>query len=174
MELPIPPTPNFSDKVDTPISELELEMKRAIAKRNYDIENINNQLLHKPNSQNQHIQNNFQSQKSNIKYIKIDNEEIHFDLYKNQVIDLNIQDNKKHVHWSNEQDIPVYSNTTNITNTTTDNTTINTNDNIFSKLKLIEPNYMIEIQSLQEEVKQLRIFIEEQMEDIKNQILLII
>ena len=33
---------------------------------------------------------------------------------------------------------------------------------------------MIEIQSLQEEVKQLRIFIEEQMEDIKNQILLII
>jgi len=183
MALPVPPTPNFSDKKDTPNSELELEMKRAIAKRNYDIEHINNQMLHKtniPQNQNQTIQNNynepFQAKKnqlrppSNIKYIKIDNTNIEFDHYKNEVIDLNlnVQENKKHVHWSTDKDESFYTNNTNIS---TNVTPINTNDNIFSKLKLIEPKPTIEIQTLQEEVAKLRAFVEEQMTDIKNQLL---
>lgn len=176
MALPVPPTPNFSDKKDTPISELELEMKRAIAKRNYDIERINNQLLKTSISQNQPIQNNynepFQAKKnqlpppSNIKYIKIDNADIDFD-HKNEMIDLNVQD-KKHVHWSTEK-AELESFTNNIPNT--NNTLINTNDNIFSKLKLIDTKPTIEIQTLQEEVNKLRTFVEEQMNDIKNQLL---
>lgn len=184
MALPIPPTPNFSDKKDTPISELELEMKRAIAKRNYDIEHINNQLLKTTISQNQ-IQNNynepFQSKKnhvqssSSIKYIKIDNADIEFDHYKNEVIDLNVQENKKHVHWSKEdvETDSLYTTNTNTNNTiiTTMDTSINTNDNIFSKLKLIDPKPTIEIQTLQEEVNNLRTFVEEQMSEIKNQLL---
>lgn len=184
MALPVPPTPNFSDKKDTPISELEVEMKRAIAKRNYDIERINSQLLKTTISQNQPIQNNynepFQAKKnhlhppSNIKYIKIDNTDIEFD-HKNEIIDLNIQENKKHVHWAREQVEPesFYTNNrpnTNNSNIITTDTSINTNDNIFSKLKLIEPKPTIEIQTLQEEVNKLRTFVEEQMIDIKNQL----
>jgi hypothetical protein len=42
MKLPVPPTPNFSDTIDEPISELELEIKRIKDQRNYDIELINN------------------------------------------------------------------------------------------------------------------------------------
>ena len=42
MSLPVPPVPNFSDKLDQPISEIELEIKRIQEQRNYDIEIINN------------------------------------------------------------------------------------------------------------------------------------
>jgi len=42
MSLPVPPVPNFSDNLDEPISEIELEIKRIQEQRNYDIEMINN------------------------------------------------------------------------------------------------------------------------------------
>jgi hypothetical protein len=42
MALPVPPVPNFSDNLDQPISEIELEIKRIQEQRNYDIEIINN------------------------------------------------------------------------------------------------------------------------------------
>lgn len=42
MSLPVPPVPNFSDKIDEPISEIELEIKKIQEQRNYDIEVINN------------------------------------------------------------------------------------------------------------------------------------
>ena len=42
MTLPIPPVPNFSDTLDQPLSEIELEIKRIQEQRNYDIEIINN------------------------------------------------------------------------------------------------------------------------------------
>jgi hypothetical protein len=42
MTLPVPPVPNFSDNLDQPISEIELEIKRIQEQRNYDIEIINN------------------------------------------------------------------------------------------------------------------------------------
>jgi hypothetical protein len=42
MTLPKPPVPNFSDKLDQPISEIEVEIKKIQEQRNYDIEIINN------------------------------------------------------------------------------------------------------------------------------------
>ena len=42
MTLPIPPVPNFSDNLDQPISEIEIEIKKIKEQRNYDIEMINN------------------------------------------------------------------------------------------------------------------------------------
>jgi hypothetical protein len=42
MSLQVPPVPKFSDTLDEPISEIELEIKRIQEQRNYDIEIINN------------------------------------------------------------------------------------------------------------------------------------
>jgi hypothetical protein len=42
MSLPVPPVPKFSDTLDEPISEIELEIKKIQEQRNYDIEIINN------------------------------------------------------------------------------------------------------------------------------------
>jgi hypothetical protein len=44
MTLPVPPTPVFKDNIDQPLSELELEIKKTIAQRNYDIEVIQNNI----------------------------------------------------------------------------------------------------------------------------------
>ena len=44
MSKPVPPTPNFTDPMDTPISEMELELKRIQEQRNYDIEQVNKNL----------------------------------------------------------------------------------------------------------------------------------
>lgn len=41
MSNPVPPIPDFSDKIDEPISEIEMEIKRIQEQRNYDIEIIN-------------------------------------------------------------------------------------------------------------------------------------
>ena len=41
MSNPVPPVPDFSDKIDEPISEIEIEIKRIQEQRNYDIEIIN-------------------------------------------------------------------------------------------------------------------------------------
>ena len=42
--LQLPEKPNFSDNIDEPITEIELEVKKIVAQRNYDIEQINNRL----------------------------------------------------------------------------------------------------------------------------------
>jgi hypothetical protein len=44
MTLQVPQKPNFSDTIDKPISEMELEMKKMIAQRNYDLETANKSL----------------------------------------------------------------------------------------------------------------------------------
>jgi hypothetical protein len=54
----IPPTPNFSDKVDEPIYEIDLEIKKIQEQRNYDIEIIN-----------KNHQKNITAQKSGEKHI---------------------------------------------------------------------------------------------------------
>ena len=40
MALPVPEKPNFSDKLDEPMSEMEIALKNAISQRNYDIEQV--------------------------------------------------------------------------------------------------------------------------------------
>jgi hypothetical protein len=41
MSLPVPKTPDFSDKIDGPLGEMDDEVKRYLAQRNYDVEQIN-------------------------------------------------------------------------------------------------------------------------------------
>jgi hypothetical protein len=93
MALPIPPTPNFSDKMDTPINEIEMELKRAIAKRNYDIEQINRNV----------VGSNINT---TVKYIKIDNTNIEDGVYKKDIIDLNPA---KHVTWAEKDPKHIFS-----------------------------------------------------------------
>ena len=38
MSIPVPPIPEFKDKIEEPISDFEIEIKKTIAQRNYDIE----------------------------------------------------------------------------------------------------------------------------------------
>lgn len=54
----VPPIPNFSDKLDEPIYEIDLEIKKIQEQRNYDIEIIN-----------QNHQKNITAQKSGEKHI---------------------------------------------------------------------------------------------------------
>lgn len=46
----VPPMPDFSDKMDEPISEIELEIKKIKEQRNYDIELINKNYQNKINN----------------------------------------------------------------------------------------------------------------------------
>jgi hypothetical protein len=80
MKLPVPPTPNFSDRIDEPISELELEIKRIKDLRNYDIEVINNT---NKNSSSSLDENWLKPQDTSIK---------------NEKININ-----KHIYWEDEQ-----------------------------------------------------------------------
>lgn len=120
MSLPVPPTPTFQDKIDEPISELELEIKRTIAQRNYDIEKIHNNIninnvSGDPSSwltsqetsikkEKLNIANNLKSSINNksippeIKYIKIENN-LDNNILKNDIIDLNL---RKNVQWADE------------------------------------------------------------------------
>jgi hypothetical protein len=38
MSIPVPPIPEFKDKIEEPLSDFEIEIKKTIAQRNYDIE----------------------------------------------------------------------------------------------------------------------------------------
>jgi hypothetical protein len=125
MTLPVPPTPVFKDNMDQPLSELELEIKKTIAQRNYDIEVIQNNIhqvksdptwltsqetsvkKEKLNLQTLFKQPQEQKQPTEqkepiinrqpIKYIKIENQELDDTFVKKEAIDLN-----RHVSWSDE------------------------------------------------------------------------
>jgi len=128
MTLPVPPTPTFQDKIDEPISELELEIKRTIAQRNYDIEKIQNNIhsvnsdtsswltsqetsvkkekLNYSNPKSKPLTNTLTNNKSipEIKYIKIENN-LDDNILKKDIVDLNTTINpnpKKNVQWSDE------------------------------------------------------------------------
>ena len=81
MKIPLPPVPDFSDKLDQPLNEIELEIKKIQEQRNYDIEIINKK-------------NNI----SDTKWLKsqetsIKNERLNFDIPSNNT-------NDKHISWS--------------------------------------------------------------------------
>ena len=110
-------TTNFSDTIDTPINEIESEVKKIMAQRNYDIEQINRSFNveqadnwlkpQKSSIRNEKIIQNNQTiqQKPNtnsIKYIKIDKNDLTNIVYQNDVIDLNSSP-KKHISWEDEE-----------------------------------------------------------------------
>jgi hypothetical protein len=133
MALPIPPTPDFSDKKDEPLSEIEVEVKRYMAQRNYDVEQLNKTIAN--NNDNQASswlkpqETSLKSEKltlplplnknpipqnpipqnpipqNPIKYIKIDNEtNVSKNIIQKDVIDLNNSNNKKKViSWADER-----------------------------------------------------------------------
>lgn len=141
MSLPVPPTPKFSDtNLDEPISEMELEIKKVLDQRNYDIEQVSKNLNksnadswlkpqetslknEKTPSINNSIMNSNSGIQNKLKYIKIDNDNIENIVIKKDIIDLN---QKKHITWEDE-------------NINLKITEESEEDNIFKKLKKITP-----------------------------------
>ena len=160
MALPVPPTPDFSDKKDEPLSEIEVEVKRYMAQRNYDVEQLNKTLVNdnQASSWLKPQETSLKAEKlplplvsSNvnnpIKYIKIDNEtNISKNVIQKDVIDLNNNNNnnnkKKVLSWADER-------TDEIQNEVVDDQEAK---NIFSKLKTI-PSKKDELADLKEEMK---------------------
>ena len=143
MSLPVPPTPKFSDNnLDVPISEMELEIKKVLDQRNYDIEQVSKNLnkstadswlkpqetslkSEKPTQINKPIINSNYNNQNKLKYIKIDNENIENNVIKKDIIDLN---QKKNITWGENENINFE-----IIEEESDD------DNIFKKLKKITP-----------------------------------
>jgi hypothetical protein len=163
MALPVPPTPDFSDKKDEPLSEIEVEVKRYMAQRNYDVEQLSKSLNNNNNNDSQQASSWLKPQETSlksdkqlstvnpainnpIKYIKIDNEtNISKNIIQNDMIDLTTK--KKTISWAtNLEGEKEYENQ----NEKEEQTTID----IFSKLKMIpSPNKKDEIGELKEEIK---------------------
>ena len=96
MTLSVPPVPKFSDTLDEPISEIELEIKRIQEQRNYDIEIINNT---NKNSNTAVDENWLKPQETSIKnekLMKINNTNI------NTLNSINASNNTKHITWEDE------------------------------------------------------------------------
>jgi hypothetical protein len=171
MALPVPPTPDFSDKKDEPLSEIEVEVKRYMAQRNYDVEQLNKTLVNdnqasswlKPQETSLKaeklplVQSNKnplplnQSDKNPIKYIKIDNEtNVSKNVIQKDVIDLNnINNKKKVISWADE----IRSDErTDEFRADEFNAEKQIETNIFSKLKTI-PSKKDELADLKEEMK---------------------
>ena len=179
MALPVPEKPDFSDKLDTPLTELELEIKKVMAQRNYDIEQINrNNLDINSNTANANTnwlkpqETSVKNEKLNplpqiqqqvpqqVRYIKIDNNDLNNEIIQNDVIDINNNVNskkltnpKKQVSWNNNIE---YEN--------------NIEDDFLKKLKTIKPITIEESTSInnpnenmnfmKEEIKQINLKIE--------------
>ena len=156
MSLQVPPVPKFSDNnIDEPIGEMELEIKKVLQQRKYDIEQVNKTLNNSNSdtwlkSQETSIKNeklvsslnkNNSNQDTNInntnslKYIKINNENIENSVIKKDIIDLN---QKKHISWKDELENENENENENIFLKIVDKED-NLENNIFKKLKKINP-----------------------------------
>jgi hypothetical protein len=136
MTIPVPSVPEFGDKnTDTPITEMEKIIKEMTAQRNYEVEQINKSYQQnndwlKPqetsvkNDKNVLQQSSESSENPNkLRYIKIDNnEEITLNNYS--------PEKRKNVSWGENIEITEIN--------INDEPKIN-DDNIFKKLKRIEP-----------------------------------
>ena len=103
--------PNFRDKMDEPLTEIELIMKRTIAERNYDIAQIvnanANTNVNELKPQETSIKKEklsplfFSKQQTNpeIKYIKIDNNSVRETPIP---IDLDTDKSEKHISWDKD------------------------------------------------------------------------
>jgi hypothetical protein len=139
MTLPVPPVPNFSDNLDEPMSEIELEIKRIQEQRNYDIEMINNTNKSSNVSSDANWLQPQETSIKNEKLIKINN----------VTRQNNGNNNNKHITWEDEQPTqqePQYG---------------EEEINIFGKLKKIAssndtsgvvPNYQLQIDDLKKEI----------------------
>ena len=181
MALPVPPTPDFSDKKDDPLSEIEVEVKRYMAQRNYDVEQLNKTISN--NNDNQASswlkpqETSLKSEKlilplplnknpipqnllpqnllpqNPIKYIKIDNDtNVSKNIIQKDVIDLNNNVNNNKKKFISWAD----ERTNEISNEIYSEVVDEQQEakNIFSKLKTI-PSKKDELSDLKEEIKNL-------------------
>lgn len=105
MSLPVPETPKFGIGVDSPMDEMDVVVKRTIAQRNMDMNQIYNSNTNKKDVEkwltpsetsikmektpkNYEYKNSKQQQQQQIHYIKIDNENLDNNFLKNEIIDL--------------------------------------------------------------------------------------
>jgi hypothetical protein len=150
MTLQVPDKPNFSDNMDKPIGEMELEIKKIMAQRNYDLETINksvnveqveNWLKPKETSVKLEKEKGVTSTYNNapLKYIKIDKTDMNQSIYKNEIIDLS-SPQKKQISWADEN-IKMNIQESHIENNKS------MNGSLFSKLKLLP--HMLEEQNIQ-------------------------
>lgn len=140
MAKPIPPTPNFTDPLDTPISEMELELKRIQEQRNYDIEQVNKNLQTNMKQNKSSPSSWLKSQETSVKtekmnYIKISDREENSSILKNDVIDLNKPE--KSISWPDEMDSITKISVPQQHRNEVLSTNINEIDSIFKKLKKI-------------------------------------
>jgi hypothetical protein len=114
MSLSLPPKPIFEDNRDEPMTELEKEIQKVIAQRNYDIEMVNHNQLYQKSSSETWLTSQETSVKKeklifpssssssqqppSFKQIKIENQDMDHALAKKEIIDLN-----KHIHWEDEK-----------------------------------------------------------------------
>jgi hypothetical protein len=191
MTLQVPEKPNFSDNMDKPIGEMEVEIKKMMAQRNYDLESINKSVnveqvenWLKPKETSVKLEKEKEKEKGfsltfnnpPLKYIKIDKTDMNESIYKNEIIDLS-SPQKKQITWADEN-IKMSIQEVQIENTT------KTNSSLFSKLKLLP--HMLEEQNEQtnkiEKIEKTKIeHIEEdikvmnnKIEDISNKVLSIL
>ena len=152
MSLPVPPVPKFSDNnLDEPIGEMELAIKKALEQRNYDIEQVSKN-LNKSNADSwlKPQETSLKSEKigplnnsNKIKYIKIDNQNIENTIIKKDIIDLGP---KKQITWEDENiNLEIIEEEKNENNEDNENNIIE--DDIFKKLKKIEPQIDIDMPS---------------------------
>jgi len=151
MTLPIPPVPNFSDTLDQPLSEIELEIKRIQEQRNYDIEIINN--TNKNNSSSVD-ENWLKPQETSIKNEKL--------MKVNSIKGINTN---KHISWEDEKiqvdGVEYYQQE--YTQDSEEYTQDSEEINIFGKFKKINTtpnnspenilNYQLQIDDLKKEIK---------------------
>jgi hypothetical protein len=117
MSIPVPPIPEFKDKIEEPLSDLEIEIKKTIAQRNYDIEKY-------PPKQNINDSSWLIAQETSIKneklkltndskhYLSIDSKNLDNNFLKKEIIELPKDDpfnqkKEKHISWAiNEKEFP--------------------------------------------------------------------
>ena len=204
--LPIPPTPSFGDQIleeKPPISELERRIQQTISERNFDLENRNytqntaQQAANWLNPQdtsvkkekvnmNDILQNKLTNGGPNpahtVKYIKIEEPLIKENIIQPIVLD-EITMKEKHIRWNEKLEEQFFIVPLQETNTKTNTKTLDNNNPIFSKLKILPKSLTsndvepfinttafkeVRIQQLEDEIKSIYHKIDEMSENIKQ------
>lgn len=190
IKLNIPSTPNFSDKIDEPLSEINQLINTLKQQRNLEEETFKNTSLNESNLnennnwlksketsiKKEKINNNILSvnerENNNIKYIKIEKDVINnINIESTDIIDLD--SNNDSYTYNNNYITPQKKHISwNDDNNMINNININTsqinniadnsqNNNIFSKLKKIELDIPLEISNIKDEMKTIYTKLEE-------------
>lgn len=204
--LPIPPTPSFGDQIleeKPPISELERRIQQTISERNFDLENRNysqntaQQAANWLNPQdtsvkkekvnmNDILQNKLTNGGPNpahtVKYIKIEEPLIKENIIQPIVLD-EITMKEKHIRWNEKLEEQFFIVPLQETNTNTNIKTLDNNNPIFSKLKILPKSLTsndvepfinttafkeVRIQQLEDEIKSIYHKMDEMSENIKQ------